>query len=284
MNAQGGGVFNCKVHDNGRLSTDGGDMGGIGVYLGGNLTISGNEVYHNGPDSGSADFEISIVSPTNAFTITKNYVHDCINGCIQISGGGDNSVISYNIINKYGTSTATDYSPGGNSAITIGGGAGPGTKSLKILNNVITGGAKTGNNSDYYNWPTEGCIHLEGDDSDLVVKNNIFFNNSSRDIYVHNQASIARAVFNNNIYSRANYNDNWSIEEYPYNSLADWQKTSQDSNSSTSNPLFVNSSGNYSAAADFKLASNSPAINNGTTVLLPTARLCRHFSTPRLCT
>lgn len=270
MNGQGGGVFNCKIHDNGRLSTDGGDMGGIGVYLGGNLTISGNEVYRNGPDSGSADFEISLAAPSHPITVINNYVHDALQGGIQIGddadGGGSNSVIAYNIINRYGTSGITEL--GNSSGIRIGAGNGGPARGVKILNNVITGGQQTAiNTNSIYTWPTEAAIHFENDDSNVVVKNNIFFNNASRDIYVHNQASIAGAVFNNNIYSRANYNDNWSIEEYPYNSLADWQKgKNQDSLSSTSNPLFANASGNYSSAADFKLAANSPAINAGTDV------------------
>ncbi len=276
LNASGS-ITNSKIHDIALLSTDGGDRGGIGIGRStedegeavGNLTIDGNEIYSIARTDRDADFAISASDVANPLIITRNNIHDLPAGGIQLANGSDggtsNSIIAYNIINGYGASSV--YNLGHLSGIRLGGGDnGPG-RGIKILSNVFTRGQQIGINPEY-GWPSEAAIHIECDASNLQVKNNIFFNNLNRDIYVHNGASIAGAVFNNNIYSRPNYKDNWWVFESSYNSLAEWQKTfSQDSLSSTSNPLFVNTSGNYSAATDFKLASNSPAIDKGVSVI-----------------
>ena len=68
-NATDGSVKSCQAHHNGNALYDSGDRGGIGTQ-GTNIKISGNSVYHNGPDGGAdnpvgyyekpdADFEIS---------------------------------------------------------------------------------------------------------------------------------------------------------------------------------------------------------------------------------
>jgi hypothetical protein len=258
MDSQGGSILNCKSYNNGRLSTDVGDMGGIGIFKGGNIILSGNEVYRNGLDDKAADFEISVVGTVNPVTITKNHVHDCIQGGIQIAEGGNNSVISYNIISKFGTTSADPLaiSNGAFAGIRIGGGIG-GARGVKVVNNIIYGGAQAKN-------ATHAGLYIEQDSAKLMIKNNIFLNNTCKDIYVKAGTNTTDNDIDYNIYYKTAYANNWYWKGKDYSTLTAWRTASSgDAHSLTSNPFCVNASGTYSQAADFKLKPNSPGIKAG---------------------
>lgn len=261
-----GSITNSKIHDIALLATDGGDRGGIGVGRStedngrakGGVTISGNELYFIARTDMDADFAISSVDVTNPITVTKNYIHDIPAGGIQIAEGANNSVISYNIIQKYGTTTKDpgSVSEGLFAAIRIGGGA-FGVTGIKALNNVISGGALPRS-------ANHGAVSVvNSDTSNAWIQNNIFFNNSNKDVYMEGQSNIH---FDNNLYYKSDFTNNW-FDDQNYSTLSNWQKgTSFDSHSLSNNPLFVNSSGAYSKPSDFALLAGSPAKDTGAAV------------------
>ena len=266
MNSMGGTVKNSKAHDNGRVSTDMGDRGGIGSYQGNNITITNNEVYRNSQDDSGGDFEISVVGVNSPFLITNNYVHDCIQGCFQIAEGGNNSIIANNIINRFGTTSVDPNigSVGKHGAIRIGGGNG-GATGVQILNNVIYGGVMS-------TAVNHGSISVgKFDDSNMVVKNNIFLQNVNKDIYVQDKATTTGFVFDRNVYFKSDLTNNWQWKGVNYSTLSAWQgATSLDLSSFVANPLMVNASGNYSQKTDFQLSATSPFIDAGAVTGLTT--------------
>ncbi len=265
-----GSIVNSKIHDIALIETDGGDRGAIGIGRStedigrakGGVTISGNEIYSIARNDRDADFAISSVDVTNAITVTRNYLHDLPAGGIQIAEGANNSVISYNIIRKYGTTTKDpgSVSEGLFAAIRIGGG-GWGVTGVKALNNVIAEGALPRTAS-------HGAISVvSSDTSNILVQNNIFFNNSNKDVYMEGQSNIH---FDNNLYYKSSFTNNW-FDDTNFSTLAAWQNgASMDSHSLDKNPLFNNASGTYSQPTDFKLQATSPAINAGASVSLTT--------------
>ncbi|MBI3188233.1 MAG: right-handed parallel beta-helix repeat-containing protein [Gammaproteobacteria bacterium] len=260
MNSQGGKVKNCLSTGNGRLASDFGDRGGIGSYQGGNIKIIGNEVYLNGQDNQDADMEISVVGAIAPITIEKNHVHNCIQGCIQIAEGGDGSVVSYNVINGFGSAvSATPSSSGKWGGIRIGGGTGS-AKNVRILNNVILGGLQPNTTSH------AGIYVSQFDNPGLILKNNIFYNNASKDVFVHSTGITTGIDFSNNIYYKSDFANNWYWKGSDASSLNEWRSISQLDNASLDvNPLFIDPV-NY----DFHLGVGSPAINNGVYVGLTT--------------
>lgn len=254
MNARSGTIRHCRSYHNGRLETDRGDRGGIGSYRGSHITIEANEVFGNGPDNGSADFEISMVA-TGPVQLLRNYVHDCAQGCIQIAEGGDNSTIAYNVISRYGSVTAKFPSTGNLSGIRIGGGK-SGARDVEIYNNVIQGGRQPRNARDaalYVSW---------FDNSGLKVKNNIFADNLNKHIYVRRNAKLTGAQFSNNLFSSVSGTLDW--KEVGVRDLAHWRSyTGTGDNSLVGDPLFVNASGAFRSASDFALQAASPAIDAG---------------------
>lgn len=254
MNARGGSITRCRSHDNGRLDSDKGDRGGIGSFKGSDILIESNEVFNNGPDNGSADFEISIVA-TGPVSLLRNYVHDCLQGCIQIAEGGDDSIIAYNIISRYGSVKNRIPSTGNLSGIRIGGGK-SGARQVKVYNNVVHGGRQPADARDaalYVAW---------FDNSGLQVRNNIFADNLNRHVYVRGNAEIGNGYFSHNLFSDISGKLNW--KEKQVRDLKQWRTfTGAGNRSAVGDPLFENASGAFREGADFALRETSPAIDNG---------------------
>ena len=258
LNSHGGKIVKCKSFDNGRLATDKGDRGGIGSYRGRDLTIESNEVFRNGPEGGTADFEVSMVA-TGPVNIMRNFVHDCIQGCIQIAEGGDNSLIAYNIISGYGTvKKEGKSSPGHNSGIRIGGGTG-GARNIHIYNNVLHGGRQPAS-------AVEAGIYVGPyDNSGLAIRNNIFSDNSNRAIYIRGRSRLGNFRITNNLFSSLVNALNWKEKEI--RTLRQWKTyTGLDDSSVVADPGFHNDSGVFSDAADFKPRLGSPVIDAGADV------------------
>ena len=258
MNSMSGLIKNCKSYDNGRLATDMGDRGGIGVYEGSNISILNNEVYRNGPDHGFADLEISIVGATGPVKIARNYVHDCIQGCIQIAEGGDHSTIAYNIIAHYGSTSDKGPSPGIYSGIRIGGGNG-GARNVKILNNIIHGGQQSEN-------ARAAALYLGWfDTSGLRVQNNIFSQNLNNDIQIENKTNLSDSIFSNNIFSNLNDNIKISWRGKTIKTIDYWQFITgfKENHLHPVSSLFNNTMRDFRSASDFRTKKDSPAINAG---------------------
>ncbi len=256
LNSNGGRIVNCRSFDNGRLADDIGDRGGIGSFKGQNIVIEQNEVFRNGPDDGGADFDVSLVL-TGAVKIQRNYIHDCLQGCLQVAAGGDNSVIAYNVISGYGTAKGKMSSSGKFSGIRIGGG-GKGSKNVHIYNNVLHGG-KAGK------YTSEAAIFIGPfDNSGLQIINNIFAGNDNKHIFVASgkNTMLGGMLCTNNLFSSLKSGVYWKGRKI--NTLKALQVfTNLGGNALVVDPLFSNASGRFNEVYDFKLQQNSPAKNRG---------------------
>jgi hypothetical protein len=257
MNARGGVVQGCRVHHNCQFLEDKGDGGGIGVTDGANITIIGNNVYSSGPPNGDADPEIAVVGIQGPITITRNYIHDCFQGGILIAEGAvTGTEVSYNLIQRFGTSTYPGpFSTGRFAGISLAG-VNSSISGVRILNNTIVGGrsaAITGSG---------GITVATAGFPNLTVKNNLFSDNTCPDVMVGSKANTSGVVINYNLYYKARYTHDWVWRGWFYDTMTAWRTASkQDLNSLTADPQFTNL-----AAGDFTLKSTSPAIDKGVVV------------------
>ena len=218
-NATHGYIKQCRSFGNGRLVTDSGDRGGLGVFRGSHLTIEGNEVFGNGRDDSDADFEISIVGCPGPIAIMNNYVHDAFQGGIQIAEGGDESVIRDNIIVGYAGSGFTGrVSNGKFAAIRIGGGN-RGARNVKVRNNWISGGTSPRSSS-------HAGLYVVHDSSGLEVLANVFLNNRGPDIVIAPRANSDRDIFRDNVYAKSNLTANWNWKDHTLDTYESWRKVS----------------------------------------------------------
>ena len=256
LNSTGGKIINCRSFDNGRLANGIGDRGGIGSFKGQDIVIEHNEVFRNGPDDGGADFEVSLVL-TGTVKILRNYIHDCLQGCLQVAAGGDGSIIAYNVISGYGTAEGKMSSAGKLSGIRVGGG-GEGSKNIHIYNNVLHGGKSI-------QYTSEAALFIGPfDNSGLHVINNIFADNDNKHIYIAGgkNAKLDQLQFTNNLFSSLEGGVHWKGQNF--NTINDLQKYSDiGAKSMVGDPLFSNASGKFSEVSDFALQPESPAINRG---------------------
>jgi len=260
MNSMGGEISNCRSYANGLIDTDNGDRGGIGVLKGGNIRIHDNKVFANGPENDNADFEIGVVQARKPVYIKRNYIHNCIQGCVQIAEGGNGSVIAYNIISGFGSSSGKPSSPGMWSGIRIGGGV-SGAKDIWIYNNIIYGGESAPEDSHaglYFHW---------FDESGARVVNNIFANNKGKDFLVSGSALLGKAVFSNNLFYKAWGAPIWSWRGVNIRSLSDWRLESRmGDNSIVLDPMLSDPSGKFADIQDFSPLSGSPVVDAGADV------------------
>lgn len=256
MNSNGGRISNCRSFENGRLESGVGDRGGIGSFKGKNIMIEHNEVFNNGPDDGNSDFDMSLVQ-TGIMKILRNYIHDCLQGCLQIAEGGDGSTIAYNVISGYGTAKPKKSSIGKLSGIRIGGGSG-GARNIRIYNNILHGGKQAEHR------PQAALFVGPFDNSGIRVINNIFANNDNRHIYIAGgkKAKLDDAQFANNLFSSMKTGVHWKGADIK--TLKGLKKTPYlGANSLVGDPLFSNVSGSFGEASSFELQADSPAINSG---------------------
>ncbi|HEY9202189.1 MAG TPA: right-handed parallel beta-helix repeat-containing protein [Gammaproteobacteria bacterium] len=253
MNSQNGLIKDCRSFNNGIVASDSGDRGGIGSFKGSNINIENNIVHSNGPINGNADYEISIVG-TGRVSIQRNFIYDCRQGCLQIAEGGDDSIISYNIISGYGTAMGKMTSIGKLSGIRIGGGT-SGSKNIQILNNIIHNGHQSSTSRE------AGIFITNFDNSGLSITNNIFSDNINKHVYIQGK-DISKFSFSHNLYQSNEIPFGWHNKDIY--SLTGWRnKLRLDANSIAADPAFINKSGVYNQATDFMLKPMSPAIRKG---------------------
>lgn len=249
-NAISGAVKNSKSYHNGKLITDTGDRGGIGTNEGGVMLITKNEVYSNSRDDVDSDFEISVVANTGPAIVTKNYVHDCIQGCIQVTNGGNGSTIAHNVVKGFGTSTYGTLPHRGKwSGIKVGG---PNdAKDVKVYNNIITEGTQP----TQINFIEHAAISfIEGVNDQGEVYNNILYNNDSKHVLVKSGAGTDNSLvrFDHNVYEAPTGGEvKWKYYWHDITSFADWQSYVIAANSKEGAPQFLDA-GN----ADFHISSN----------------------------
>lgn len=249
---RGSGVITgCITHDNGTLSNDFGDRGGIGLQEG-PTTVEGNEIYNLGTGNTDIDFAISACCYINGpFVIRRNYVHDVTNGGIQLDNAGRPSInpghiVEYNLFDRYGQNVYPESGTHGKyAAIRI-----RNFQGTIVRNNVIANGGP--------HLRSNGVLLWE-DVRDSSIHNNIFYYNTQADIRVISGATTDGLVIDNNIYNKQSYSGNWMLGPTNYSSLADWAvSTGYDTHSTLSDPLFVNPS-----AADYHVYAGSSVRDAG---------------------
>ncbi|NOX07948.1 MAG: hypothetical protein GXP22_00390, partial [Gammaproteobacteria bacterium] len=241
-------ITNCMVYDNGKIDGNT-DRGGIGIQ-GGNITIINNEIWNNGPNDGDADMEISVAGATGTVDIIENYIHDCLQGCIQIADGGHGSTIANNVISGFSETTATTMTSRGKwSGIRIGGGGiGGDVQNIRIYNNIITGGITPKNDVGIHAGRDAAIFVSRFNNSGLSIKNNIIYNNEIYSVYIDYSArfsDVTDFIFDNNIYetsdNKAKLNwqtrDKYTLDEWKTSALEDGLNL--DTNTSTRTPEIV---------------------------------------------
>jgi len=190
----------------------------------------------------------------NIHIIMCGYVQNCLVRYNKIvsAGAGYGIVLAATADNLYTTGGAFYNLLSGSmqSGIRIGGGAGS-----KIYNNTIS------INSNVYAPIYITQTETTGDPpTDIKIKNNIIVNNNSTTPIIHTDSSgLSGFETNNNVLYPSGGGIIGTISSTNYSTLAAWQAAGYDSQSVSSNPLFLDSSN-----SDYRLQAGSPAINLGT--------------------
>jgi len=111
-------------------------------------------------------------------------------------------------------------------------------------------------NNTYYNVGT-GLFDWISTSSEHQFFNNIFYVDSGTQYAIDYRQLSSNAGYQNynDYYSTGSGAIRWGLNNTTYSSLTSWQGTGKDANSTTSNPNFINGSGNFSKATDFKRTS-----------------------------
>jgi uncharacterized repeat protein (TIGR02059 family) len=238
-------ISNCSsAHNISYLIAPGTTDGhGYGLYDSDNCIVQNCESYDDGDG-----IVIDANSNGNGATIRYNEIHDSKTGTTGISvsrlGTGATIEVYYNLIVNCGGATGSGSSF--DSWIAN-------TGQVLVYNNTMYNNSSNGGNS---------TVMLAYGDN-VVLKNNIIvseFGNWKFAYYV-NDGKLATSDYNQ-FYSTG-VNANWfSYYGTAYSSLANWQAgVSQDANSQSGDPLFVNKASNWT------LQAGSPCINKGTVII-----------------
>lgn len=218
--------------------------------------------------------------------VRRNTINDCLTafdlrtGTYSVTNNTITNVMQGIVIAYYATATISnnsfsgiDYDDNNDDGVRINNDD-TGNSVITVNNNIFrgfffglrqgdTGTTLTAQNNTFYNYSSEG-IYLASVSSTNTFKNNIFYNSGSFTYHVEKLSAATYVADNNVFYPSGNY--------FRYHggsgvSLSSWKtSSSQDTNSTTTSPLFLNSSGSYSQASDFQLQSTSTAIDAGTPI------------------
>jgi hypothetical protein len=247
-----------------RLACNDGEQEDITVSGTDTFEILNNHVHEGGPGTNGGE-GITVKGGATNGKIYKNHVHDLTRGertCIYIDAWGttatSNIEIYQNVLHNSGAGISLASEDGGL------------VQNVKIYNNIVydnqTNGLEIGdwgkllirvrpiesitftNNTVYNNGSSGwggGFFNENPDVKDIVVRNNIFSQNSTSQIV--NESKVSLTVDHNLIDGTQEYTYAISGTDYV-----------------VGDPLFVNASG-----IDFHLQANSPAIDNGSAVGAP---------------
>lgn len=208
------------------------------------ITIKNSRFDHNGMISTvRADYTGIQLSGTTNCTITNNVVSNGNNDSgINVKASSNSNYIANNVVfnnAQHGIDVSTSS-----------------------LNNTLY------NNTLYNN--TEQGINVESSSTGNVIKNNIMANNQAYQLSIFDSGSTTGLVLDYNLYHFSNASTStirFAGSFYSINTFATYKSDkSQDANSITGDPLFLNSSGLLNTASDYKLSSSSPAIDTGVSV------------------
>jgi hypothetical protein len=256
---KGNRAISCQVHNCGRLETDHGDMGLIGVWRTPGVLIENCYFHDNGQQGISRmDAAISFVqSPLG--TVKRCLIKNVGGTAIQFAEKSDNGLAGYNIIDTWGVFGATNMNEG----IRVGGGVGPTSIGCEVYNNLFINGGKTQGR-----WAALRILNEQN--HGLRVMNNIFYNNAGVfEILAESRSNFRDWVLSNNVYFRTQgHAIGFSNKTYDYNHIIGYETGyySYDQNQEK---------GSYSLdpklTADMKnLRDDSPCIDKGIYVGLST--------------
>lgn len=224
----------------------GGDSGGIYLQNLANSLIKQNRVLGGTCETdGGISHWINTANATNN-TITRNYIRD-LQGP-GIGNGGEGSLvstieISFNIVVRCGSGPTKPY--GGLRVSKY-------QDNSKIVNNAVV--------------ECDIGLYMLGQADDYAIKNNIFYNNTkavrSDSVDPDNGTILDYNCYYPDNSTAFGYGDGDDRNFASFHSLyPTW-----DVNSILTDPLFVNTSGDFSEDTDFRLSSNSPCKNAGVDV------------------
>ena len=274
---------------------------GIELYTAGSGSIYSNRVYNNYTASGSYNDGIYVWGSNNnliykntTYGNTTGYYPGSYGSGIQVTGSSSGNSIyqNYSHGDYLGISIVPTSGTGGNKVydnLVVG----------SVVNDINLGAADTGYDYVYNNTVVHNPSPLNnapytghGIDAEMTQSYAEIFNNI---IYIMQTGAACNGIavipttpvniqVDNNIYYDATAGQNGYIGQLgsgpivQYSTLASWQAAVRacgyvsgldgvpahaDSHSMSSNPFFVNGSGNLNQSSDFALQSNSPAINAG---------------------
>jgi hypothetical protein len=233
---EGNSIVDSKVYNCGRLSSDIGDCGLIGVWLTPGVRIERCTVYANGHESDTfIDAGISYVQSPNGF-VNRCEIYNIAGNALQFAEGSDFGVAAYNVIYDWGIYKLPEMNHG----IRIGGGSGSSTAiNCQIFNNLLDN-RRAGSSGG------AALRVLYHSNHGLRVKNNIFLSNEMQyDLFIESKDNFAEWNFSNNIYYRTSGVSVYyaKLNEYDYDHLFGDIKgyfsfdTGLESNSTKGDPL-----------------------------------------------
>lgn len=242
-----------------------------------NLTIDGNEISNTNNNSNQE--AISLEGFVDTFEIKNNYIHDILGNKegIDVKCGGSNGRIYENLIHNAWVGIYIDaFNEFNNNikifrnfvydnldGITIATESGGSIENITICNNIVFNNNRSGCAIERYDTPG---THFK---KNIIVINNIFWNNKWGFFLVENKTRIENFVIRNNIISdhlRGIYFSKYDMEDVTiidhnlfYNSINIYGDYAVHGD-----PKFVNPYG-----LDFHLLPDSPAINAGSSNYAP---------------
>jgi len=262
-------IQNCKIHHNGPVNGAYADSILIDTTSG--CSILNNTIYEAGSHG-------VFVLDSDDVTVDGNTINDCHHSFIDVHGidaGCDGVIVRNNYC--YYTSASGIIAHG----IYAEGASGKTITDLLIAYNIVSDNSSAGANNG---------IQLDAYVASAEIYNNTVYNSANFCFYVN--CGTGTATIKNNIAKNIGGNDHrilrivdktnktltnncWNhqsgiafvIGSNSYTSLTAYQAgESLDSDSISSDPLFVNGSGTYSLDTDFQIQNLSPAIGAGVNV------------------
>lgn len=265
-------IENCDISVGGDLWT--GNLQGEIIYVQGGInTVIQNNVLHDSTNQPGGSGDVVLVYKSDGLIVQNNEIYGSARAGINVKDTSNNATIRYNFIHDNvidGIWTANQANPFvvGSTTYTM-------TDNLNIYQNIITNNSNGNginlsihvknvhifNNTFYYNG--NDYYHANSQVYPIEFFNNISFNPVDHFLYwpggsYSSMWNLSYLDYNN--YYRA-VGPIWDYRYTDYTTLAAWQTAAQsflagsEENSVTTDPGFMNASGNFNTPADFRRVS-----------------------------